>query len=165
MGTGLRPSEIAGLELRDLHVDDEATFRLLFSATGSPAKNPPCARQSTYDEIMHPTLFLVALLCLLACSSSLSSSSGGDSGSMCPNVAGTWNITEHCDPSLVGQRVVVTQTGCSLSFAAPFNGFTGTLASDGKIIVSGPQSCTGAATASSISMSCTPGTCKVALAR
>ena len=110
-------------------------------------------------------LFLAALPVLLACSSSSSSAGGGDSGATCPNVAGKWNITAHCDSSLIGQSVVVTQNDCSLSFAMPFNGFTGTLTSDGKVTLSGPQSCTGTATASAISMSCTPGTCTVTLAR
>jgi hypothetical protein len=111
-------------------------------------------------------LCAAALALVLACGSSSSSDGGGGGGGGgCPSVAGTWNITGHCDPSLVGQSLVVTQTGCSLSFAAPFNGFTGTLTSDGKIAVTGPQSCSGTATASAISMSCTPGTCTVTLAR
>jgi hypothetical protein len=59
----------------------------------------------------------------------------------------------------------VTQTDCTLSFAAPFDGFTGTVTSDGMLSLSGPQSCTGTVTASSISMVCTPGTCDVKLAR
>jgi hypothetical protein len=33
------------------------------------------------------------------------------------------------------------------------------------VVLSGPQSCTGTASASSISMTCTPGTCPVKLAR
>jgi phage baseplate assembly protein gpV len=107
-------------------------------------------------------------LWLCACSSS-SSSSGSPSpdggNASCPSVAGTWNITAHCDASFIGQSVVVTQTDCTLSFAAPFNGFTGTVTSDDKLTLSGPQTCTGMVTASSISMTCTPGTCVVTLAR
>jgi hypothetical protein len=80
-------------------------------------------------------------------------------------VAGTWKITAHCDPALVGLDATVMQTGCAISFAAPFDGFTGTLTSDGKVSLSGPQSCSGTVTASAISMSCTPGTCPVTLAR
>ena len=49
--------------------------------------------------------------------------------------------------------------------SSPFNGFTGTVTADGKVTVSGPQSCTGTATSSAISMSCTPGTCSVTLSR
>jgi hypothetical protein len=118
-----------------------------------------------YDGSMPRSLLLVAIPLLLSCSSSSSSASGGDGGATCPDVAGTWKITAHCDPSLVGQSLGVTQNDCSLTFAAPFDGFTGTLTSDGKVTVSGPQSCAGTATVSAISMSCTPGTCTVTLAR
>lgn len=107
---------------------------------------------------------LQCLLCLLcACSSNSSPSSDGNGA--CPNVSGTWKITAHCDASLIGQTPVVTQTGCSFSVAAPFNGFAGTVSNDDKITLSGPQTCTGTATASSITMTCTPGTCDVMLAR
>jgi len=85
---------------------------------------------------MRGVRFLVALLLLCACSSS-SPSSGSlspDGGSAaCPDVAGTWNITAHCDASLIGQSVAVTQTDCTLSFAAPFDGFTGTVTNDGML--------------------------------
>jgi hypothetical protein len=37
--------------------------------------------------------------------------------------------------------------------------------SDDKITVTGPQSCTGTVAASTIAMSCTPGTCSVTLGR
>jgi hypothetical protein len=80
-------------------------------------------------------------------------------------VSGTWTVTAHCDASLVGQKAIVTQTDCSLSFAAPFDGFTGILTADGKITLSGAQACTGTVTASTISMTCTPGTCNVMLSR
>jgi hypothetical protein len=80
-------------------------------------------------------------------------------------VSGTWTVTAHCDSSLVGQKAVVTQTGCALSFAAPFNGFMGTLTSDGKITLTGAQACTGTVKASTITMTCTPGTCDVTLSR
>jgi hypothetical protein len=109
--------------------------------------------------------FLVA-----ACSSSDSSDSSNSSTSSsgagaCPNLAATWKITAHCDASLIGQSAVVTQSGCNLTFAAPFNGFTGTVTADSKLTVSGPQQCTGTATASAINMNCTPGTCTVTLAK
>jgi hypothetical protein len=115
---------------------------------------------------LRAALFSLCLPC--ACSSSSSpagatSSDGG--GAACPDVSGTWTVTAHCDASLVGQKAIVTQTDCSLSFAAPFDGFTGTLTTDAKITLSGPQTCTGTVTASSISMMCTPGTCDVALSR
>jgi hypothetical protein len=99
---------------------------------------------------------------------SLACSGGGSSdgtASSCANLAGAWKVKAHCDPTLVGQNVAVTETGCSLSMAAPFNGFTGTVSENGKLTISGPQSCTGTATVSSISMTCTPGTCQVVLER
>jgi phage baseplate assembly protein gpV len=109
---------------------------------------------------------LALLLCACSSSSSPSGSPSPDGGNAsCPSVAGTWNITAHCDASFIGQSVAVTQTDCALSFAAPFNGFMGTVTSDGTLTLSGPQTCTGTVTSSSISMTCTPGTCVVTLAR
>jgi hypothetical protein len=113
-----------------------------------------------------PLALLPLLLLFLACGSSSSAASNdGGAASSCPNAGGSWTITAHCVSSFIGQSVAVTQTDCSLSFAAPFNGFKGTVASDGKVVLTGPQSCTGMATATSISMTCTPGTCQVTLAR
>lgn len=109
-------------------------------------------------------LFCSLLIC--ACSSSSSGSSdAGATSAACPNVAGTWTITEHCDTTLVGQTAVVAQTGCSLSFAAPFNGFTGTVASDGALTLGGPQTCSGTASSSDLTLNCTPGTCVVKLSK
>lgn len=102
-----------------------------------------------------------------ACSSSSSEpsspSAAGETSAACPSVAGTWNIAEHCDLSLVGKSAVVMESDCSLSFAAPFAGFTGTVASDGKLTLSGPQTCSGMASSSTIDLRCTPGTCTVKL--
>ena len=117
-----------------------------------------------------------AVLLLSACSSSSSggAGAGADAGSAgsagaasagCPDVSGTWKVTAHCDSTLVGMSLTVTETACALAFAAPFNGFNGNVSDTGKITLSGPQSCTGDATASAISMTCTPGTCIVKLAR
>lgn len=119
---------------------------------------------------MHPTVLAAPLLLFLvgACGGSSSppgATSPDGSSAACPDVSGTWTVTAHCDASLVGQKAVVTETGCSLSFAAPFNGFMGTVTMDGKVTLSGPQSCTGTVSASSISMICTPGTCDVTLTR
>lgn len=107
---------------------------------------------------------------ITACSSSSSgspsdSSAAGDTGATCPNLAGTWNIAEHCDSTLVGENAVVTQTDCSLAFAAPFDGFSGTVGSDGKLTLSGPQTCSGTASSSTINLNCTPGTCTVKLTK
>ena len=122
--------------------------------------------ESDYDGRMIRPLSAAVLL-LAACSSSSSSGSISSSGgnTACPNVSGTWTVATHCDASLVGQTFTVTQNDCALTFGAPFNGFSGTLTTDGKITVTGPQSCTGTASATAITMSCTPGTCTVTLAR
>jgi hypothetical protein len=104
---------------------------------------------------------------LFACSSG-SSNSGSPSGA-CPDLAATWTITSHCVSSFVGQTVAVTQNSCSLAFASPFDGYSGTVASDSSLHVTGPtatgtQDCTGTATTSSIDLSC-PGPCQVTLMR
>jgi hypothetical protein len=110
--------------------------------------------------------FLLFGISIVGCGSDDSTSAGASSGSAaCPNLAGQWKVSAHCDPSLVGKDAVVTQSGCSLTFASPFNGFTGSVTADNKVTLSGPQSCTGTASSTSITMSCTPGTCTVTLAR
>jgi hypothetical protein len=114
-------------------------------------------------------LFAGALL-LGACSSSSTDGSatanGGSTGNAgCPNLSGAWKVTAHCDASLVGMSLTVTETDCALSFAAPFDGFSGSVTADGKVALTGPQTCTGDASATAISMTCTPGTCQVTLAR
>jgi len=52
-----------------------------------------------------------------------------------------------------------------VSFASPFDAFSGSVTSDGKITLSGPQGCSGTATATSVSMNCTPDPCPVKLTR
>ncbi|HYQ45473.1 MAG TPA: hypothetical protein VER11_25980 [Polyangiaceae bacterium] len=94
-----------------------------------------------------------------------SGNAGGAGNSGCPDVSGSWNITEHCEHSLIGTTLTVTQNACALSFSAPFDGFSGSVTTDGKITVGGPQDCTGTATTSAITMNCTPSTCVVKLAR
>jgi hypothetical protein len=74
-------------------------------------------------------------------------------------------VTKHCDASLVGASAVVTESNCKLTFASPFDGFTGSVAADGTVTLSGPQSCTGKSSQSSIDFACTPGTCAVTLTR
>src|SRR5262245_66540313 len=112
---------------------------------------------------------LSPLSLLASCSSSdssSSSSSGGGSGTQaCPTVSGNWKVTQHCDASLVGSPIVVTQNDCTVAFSAPFDKFSASLKSDGSITVTGPQTCTGTASPTTITMSCTPGTCTVTLGR
>ncbi|MGH7296410.1 MAG: hypothetical protein ACRELB_15840 [Polyangiaceae bacterium] len=112
---------------------------------------------------------VLLVLAAAACSSSSSGSgsAGGDGGGAggCPDVSGAWTVTAHCDPSLVGSAVNVTETSCALTFAPPFDGFTGTIDASGNITLGGPQTCTGKGSATSFAMTCTPGTCQVTLAR
>ncbi|HEY5376937.1 MAG TPA: hypothetical protein VIK01_24820 [Polyangiaceae bacterium] len=116
-------------------------------------------------------IFLAISLVLCACGSNSSDATGGggSSSGACPALAGTWTIKTHCVSSFVGQTVTVTQSACSLSLAAPFDGYSGSVKSDGALDVTGPsasgtQECMGTATASSMSLSC-PGPCAVALGR
>jgi hypothetical protein len=113
--------------------------------------------------------FFVLALFVCGCGSdpsgTPSNSNGGSDNAACPDITGTWAVTKHCDASLVGSNAVVSQHGCTLSFAAPFNAFNGSVGTDGTVTLSGPQNCTGKAAGSSISLSCTPGTCDVALSR
>jgi hypothetical protein len=124
-------------------------------------------------------IFIAVGLLLCACGSSSSDGGGGGgagangsagaAGAACPSLAGTWTIKTHCVSSFVGQTVMVTQSACSLSLAAPFDGYSGNVKSDGTLDVTGPtasgtQECMGTATASSMSLSC-PGPCAVTLGR
>jgi len=106
-------------------------------------------------------------VCWALCSACGDSSDASPASNTCPDVSGTWTITDHCSAPLIGLSTDVTETGCSLSFSAPFDAFSGNVTSDGKITISGPQSCTGTASASAIAMNCTGGadTCEVKLSR
>ncbi|HWA77916.1 MAG TPA: hypothetical protein VG937_36530 [Polyangiaceae bacterium] len=95
-------------------------------------------------------------------------STGGGSGADCPNVAGSWKVTMHCQSSLVGTTVQVSQSGCS--FTDETYGFTGTLQSNGTLTVSSgaaSATCTGTASASAITENCTVAgqPCNVSLTR
>ena len=137
-------------------------------ARASPPFGSRRRRRAPYGNVMTKNS---ALAFLFSCALCACSSSSGDStentadGAACPNLAGNWTVSTHCDMSLVGQTATVTQTNCSLSFAPPFDGFTGSVTSAGQITLAGPQSCTGTAAMSALSLSCTPGTCTVSLTR
>lgn len=92
-------------------------------------------------------------------------------GGNCTNVAGTWTILEHCEGEFMGQQVSVTQDGCSVTYASPFDGWTGSITGS-TITMSGPAggdtlTCTGTASESSISVACpgSGGTCNVVLGK
>lgn len=105
----------------------------------------------------------LAIACLLI--AGCGSDSKDEANTTCPSAAGTWTVSNHCDASLIGLSAAVTQQGCTLSFAAPFNAFTGQVAADGKVSLSGPQTCTGTLADDTIELACTPGTCPVVLTR
>lgn len=79
-------------------------------------------------------------------------------GGSCPDISGTWTITNHCESEMIGSLATVTQTGCSIA-VSEWN-FTGTVSSTGAITMNGspsgdPMTCTGTVSTSTISMSCT----------
>src|SRR5689334_567317 len=118
---------------------------------------------------------VMSLVCSACGDSSDSPNSGGSAGSgnaggannanSCPDVSGNWTLTDHCEASYIGMTLTVIENDCALSFAAPFAAFAGNVTADGKIMLTGPQDCTGTATATSVSMSCTPDPCPVKLSR
>jgi hypothetical protein len=142
-------------------------------------------RASRYDRFMlRATILGLLLSSFVACtagttttdpiasgagsSSSTGGSGGGNGGASsaaCADVGGTWTVKNHCDPTLVGQQVTITQSTCALTFSSPFDGFTASVDQDDKVSVSGPQTCTGTASHSTINLTCTPGTCVVKLTR
>lgn len=107
--------------------------------------------------------FVIGCLLLVGCGSSSTDEKQSDGS--CPSVAGSWTVTKHCESSLVGMSASVTQQSCALTFAAPFNGFTGQVSADGGVTLSGPQSCSGTFANDAIDLTCTPGTCLVTLSR
>ncbi len=98
-------------------------------------------------------------------SAAAAAGAGATAATGCPDVSGTWTITQHCDATLVGQTLKVMQSDCTLSMASPFDQFMGSVTQDDKISLTGPQTCSGSATTDAVSMMCTPGNCTVVLAR
>ena len=91
-------------------------------------------------------------------------------GGTCPDISGTWTITNHCESEMIGSPATVLQNGCSIT-VSEWN-FTGTVSSSGAITMSGspsgdPMTCTGTASTSTISVNCTEtgesGSCAVTL--
>jgi len=121
-------------------------------------------------------LRLSLMLVLAACSDDdggASTLDGGDEdagGGACPNLAGTWTISEHCGGApLIGMTVPVTQSGCVITTGGTFAGFTGTVGNDGAFTLDGVAngtsvSCTGTATTTTITEDCT-GDCHVVMTK
>jgi hypothetical protein len=84
---------------------------------------------------------------------------GGGSG-QCPNVAGTWTISTHCDSSQVGSQVILTQNGCTVT---DDEGTQIPVGSDGSFVYNGSLpdgttiTCSGTATESTITETCSVG--------
>lgn len=117
---------------------------------------------------MRSSILIVLAVAALGCSSGSGgggaggSAGGGTGGStgQCPNVAGTWTIQSHCDSSQVGAPTTLTQSGCTVT---DDEGTQILLAADGSFSWSGQLpdgtgiSCSGTATANSISQTCDVG--------
>jgi hypothetical protein len=110
---------------------------------------------------LEAVLLLVVLTTMVGC----------DSGSKsCPDVSGQWTIASHCDASMVGETVDVTQSGCDITYASPFTGWTGSIDENGLMECTGTGggqqlTCTGALAGNAIGLTCTPDPCAVALMR
>ena len=99
---------------------------------------------------------------------------GGDGAGAgaCVNISGSWSITEHCIPSMVGSPATVTQSGCAITTdwggSAPA---TGTIHPDGTLDMNvdtgGGQfmRCVGESGHNGFRMVCRPGDCAVTLKR
>ena len=87
---------------------------------------------------------------------------GGDEGD-CPDVSGSFTITQHCEADFVGDTLSMTQTGCELT--VPLWDMTGTVSSAGRITISGSPggdfiTCEGTVTGNSFVTDCN-NTCHV----
>ena len=92
---------------------------------------------------------------------------GDDGLGACPDMSGVWNIVEHCEPSVQGGTVTLTQSGCNIVYAAPFAGWTGTIAESGAMTGVGPggsMNCTGTLSGGTVTLTCNPA-CNVKLQR
>jgi hypothetical protein len=74
-------------------------------------------------------------LILTAWLSSTAAACSSSSNSKCEDLSGVWNITAHCQASLVNQTATFAQTECGLNVASPVAGqtVTGTVAADGSL--------------------------------
>ncbi|MFT3922060.1 MAG: hypothetical protein QM778_05965 [Myxococcales bacterium] len=94
----------------------------------------------------------------------------GPEEAACPQLAGTWKISDHCGgAALIGMDVTVTQSGCDLTVNS-LGTYTGKVGEDGKFTLAGksandmPVSCTGTATTTEIDETCSE-SCHVVLSR
>ncbi len=96
----------------------------------------------------------------------LAGACGGSSS--CPNISGTWKVTQHCVSEYVGLTFPVAQSGCSFTTGDPFANFMGTVGANDEVTLSGPAgssqpiTCSGAVASGVIALNCQP-SCAVSL--
>ncbi len=86
----------------------------------------------------------------------------------CPDLAGDWTFTAHCQAELIGETYQVSQDGCRLNVSPV--GWTGSVDGGGRVMMGGdaggaPLTCTGTARGDRLDVNCTPGGCAVSLMR
>ncbi len=80
-------------------------------------------------------------------------------GSSCPDAVGTWEITGHCQTTLIGQNAVITQTGCDVTVSSPVAGqtVTGSVNRDGTLALEvqpDDMTCSGTIASDSMTLDC-----------
>ncbi len=99
-----------------------------------------------------PFLRSIGLSCL-----GLAVTGCGSGGNDCPNLAGTWQVTEHFVSSQVGQTTEITQSGCTITMKTAGNAaaISSVVSSDGRLSwKSGSTTCVGQAVGDIITMDC-----------
>lgn len=110
--------------------------------------------------------WLGILFCIATCTLLSSCGDETETTTGCPNIARNWTVADHCDPTLVGSGVTVTQNGCA--YTVEEWAFSGTIAGDGSlssngVLPGGAQlACTGKGTATEMTLTCSNG-CDVRL--
>jgi len=114
-------------------------------------------------------LVLLAAWWLLGCGDE---NGGGGWPDGCPDATGEYRIQVHCEASLVGDPLIVTQVDCAVS--ADWGGptpFVGTVGEDSHFVISGDPgdgaelTCAGVVASGSLVMTCEPGGCQVIVSR
>jgi len=107
-------------------------------------------------------LLLLFVFALIGCSQDDDDDdSADDDSASCPDVSGTWTLTEHCEADLIGSALEIVQVGCDLTEFGTWEGWTGTVEPDGSTQWSGnagttPMTCTGAFVGNTVSVTCDP---------
>ena len=115
---------------------------------------------------------IAGLVAVLALSGAFLGCGGSDDDDGdCIDVSGDWTLTAHCDPSMVGNDVTITQNGCKISVEwAPGMSWNGTV-SGSTLTVSGDRgdgtilTCGGTVTGDTWNSTCSPDPCDVTVTR